>query len=257
MNYDSKKRTGSGESGWGFATPYVPLSTGQILPIGTSSGMSISVFVGRRMALFLAGSIMLLVLAIIAGCHFWIERSTAPHCHEKLDDVPAMKTALVLGCAPTVAGGRPNLFFTKRMEAAAALYQAGKVRALMVSGDNGTRKYDEATAMKEALVKLGVPAKNIHPDYAGFRTLDSVVRAREVFGQSEFIVVSQRFHNERAVFLARQHGIPAVAYDAAAVRHSRALLTHLREWLVRVQVVLDVTVLGTKPKFLGDPVVIP
>jgi SanA protein len=194
--------------------------------------------------------------ALVVGCHYWVEAVAGPFCHGDLAQVPKMKAAVVLGCAPTIQG-RPNLFFTKRMEAAVRLHQSGKVEALIVSGDNGSKEYDEATAMKVALVKVGIPEKAIYLDYAGFRTLDSVVRAKEVFGQEAFVVVSQRFHNERAVFLARQSGIHAVGYDAADLRGSRGLMTHLREYLARVQAVLDVTLLGTQPKFLGEAVVIP
>ena len=191
----------------------------------------------------------------VAACHVGVKVVAGPHCHVKIDGLPKMKAGLVLGCAPTVQG-RPNLFFTKRIQAAALLMKSGKVQVLIVSGDNSNPQYDEATAMKDALVKAGVPEKRIYLDYAGFRTLDSVVRAKEVFGQVAFIVVSQRFHNERAVFLARRVGINAVGYDAGDVGGRGGLLTHLREYLARVQAVLDVEVLGTEPKFLGAPVLI-
>jgi SanA protein len=194
--------------------------------------------------------------ALVLGCHYWVEAVAGPFCHGDLAKVPKMKAAVVLGCAPTIQG-RPNLFFTKRMEAAVRLHQKGKVDALIVSGDNGSKEYDEATAMKEALVKAGIPAASVYLDYAGFRTLDSVVRAKEIFGQEAFVVVSQRFHNERAVFLARQRGLKAVGYDAGDLRGRGGLMTHLREYLARVQAVLDVTLLGTQPRFLGAPVVIP
>lgn len=194
-------------------------------------------------------------VALVGVCHLWVEGVAGAFCHGDLSTVPKMKVALVLGCAPTVQG-RPNLFFTKRMEAAVRLHQSGKVEALIVSGDNGSKEYDESTAMKDALVKAGIPEKAIYLDYAGFRTLDSVVRAKEVFGQESFVVVSQRFHNERAVFLARQSGIHAVGYDASDLRGSRGMMTHLREYLARVQAVLDVKLLGTQPKFLGEAVVI-
>lgn len=196
-----------------------------------------------------------LIFLVVAGCHLWVENVAGPKCHARIDALPKVKTGLVLGCAPTIQG-RSNLFFTRRMEAAARLFHSGKVEVLIVSGDNGNRKYDEATAMKDALVKAGVAEKRIFLDYAGFRTLDSVVRAKEVFGQEAFIVVSQRFHNERAVFLARRLGIDAVGYDAGDVKGRGGLLTHLREYLARVQAVLDVEVLGTGPKFLGPPVLV-
>ena len=171
--------------------------------------------------------------ALVVGCHYWVEAVAGPFYHGDLAKVPKMKAAVV------------------------RLHQKGKVDALIVSGDNGSKEYDEATAMKDALVKAGIPEKAIYLHYAGFRTLDSVVRAKEIFGQEAFVVVSQRFHNERAVFLARQSGIQAVGYDAADLRGSRGMMTHLREYLARVQAVLDVKLLGTQPKFSGEAVVIP
>jgi SanA protein len=203
--------------------------------------------------------IPLVVLGLLGAAwaaHAWVGAEAGPFCVEDVPAVPARKAALVLGCAPTVQG-RPNRFFTGRIEAAARLHQAGKVKALIVSGDNSTTQYDEPTAMKQALMKAGVPESAIHLDYAGFRTLDSVVRAREVFGQEAFVVVSQRFHNERAVFLARRLGMEATGFNAADVPGRRGLRTRLREYLARVQAVLDVTVLGTQPKFLGPKVEVP
>ncbi len=194
-----------------------------------------------------------LVALIIWGCDAWVKRSAAGRCHRKLESVPITPVALVLGCSPKVAG-RTNLFFGHRINAAVALHRAGKVKAFIVSGDNGTHDYDEPTAMKEALIARGIPDAAIYCDYAGFRTLDSVVRAQSIFGQSRFIVVSQHFHNERAIFLARRHGLDALGFDAEDVSRSIAPTTYLREYLARVQAVLDTTLLGTKPKFSGPPV---
>jgi SanA protein len=194
-----------------------------------------------------------LVALIIWGCDAWVKRSASSRCHSKMESVPATPVALVLGCSPKVAG-LSNLFFVHRINAAVALYRVGKVKAFIVSGDNGSHAYDEPTAMKEAMVAQGVPEAAIYCDYAGFRTLDSVVRAQSIFGQSRFIVVSQHFHNARAIFLARRHGLDAIGFDAADVSRSIAPSTYLREYLARVQAVLDVTLLGTKPKFNGPPV---
>lgn len=185
--------------------------------------------------------------------NLWVEGASSRFCHSRLEEVPELPVALVLGCSPEIAG-RPNLFYVYRMDAAVRLYQAGRVRALIVSGDNGAKNYDEPTAMKEDLVRRGVPAEAVYCDYAGFRTLDSVVRAERIFGQKRFVVVSQRFHNERAVFLARRHGLQAEAFDARDVTGNPGLMTHLREYLARVQAVLDVTLLRTKPRFEGPPV---
>jgi SanA protein len=143
------------------------------------------------------------------------------------------------------------------MEAAASLFKAGKVKALIVSGDNGSQGYDEPTEMKRVLVQMGVPEAQIVCDYAGFRTLDSVVRAREVFGQQRVIFVSQPFHNARAIYLAKAFGIEAWGLNAADVPVALSVKTYLREKLACVKAVLDVNVLGTQPKFLGEKVAVP
>lgn len=167
--------------------------------------------------------------------------------------VPARKVGLVLGTSEWLANGRKNLFFTYRIEAAAALYKAGKVQHLIVSGDNGTLRYDEPTAMRNALVEAGVPPEAITLDYAGFRTLDSVVRATKVFGVKDYIVISQRFHNQRAIYLADHYGADAIGFCARDVPQYAAFKTRLRELGARVKVVLDLYLLDTKPRFEGPP----
>lgn len=195
-----------------------------------------------------------LAAALVFGCDAWVRRIGGSFCHATLDNLPEANVALVLGCSPRLADGRQNLFFSRRIQAAAELYHAGKVRALIVSGDNGSTHYDEPTAMKEALMQAGVPEAAIHCDYAGFRTLDSVVRAHAIFGQRQFLIVSQRFHNERAVFLARRRGLEAHGFDAPEVSRRTAPTTYAREYLARVKAVLDVTLLHTRPKYLGTPI---
>jgi len=172
------------------------------------------------------------------------------------DSVPGHRTALVLGCARTLSNGRPNQYFLHRIRTAAALYRAGRVDCLIVSGDNHRVGYDEATDMRDALVDEGVPADRISRDFAGFRTLDSVIRAREVFCQEKFVIVSQRFHNERALFIARAHGIDAVALDAPDVATLGGLKTRVREAFARTKAVADVWLFGTEPRFLGPKVMI-
>jgi SanA protein len=142
------------------------------------------------------------------------------------------------------------------MDAAARLYHSGKVEYLLVSGDNHRHGYDEPTAMREALVARRVPADHIVLDYAGFRTLDSVVRAKEVFGLSSYVLVSQRFHNERALYLAKAFGLDVVAYNAKSVEGVTGDATWFREPLARLRAVLDVRILGTRPRFTGARVVI-
>lgn len=200
-------------------------------------------------------------VVLVSGCatllivaDLWVRAVGASHSHDLASDVPETRVAVVLGCAERLADGRPNRFFRHRIEAAAELYRQGRVRGLIVSGDNRRKDYDEPGAMREALAAAGVPRDRIWCDYAGLRTLDSVFRARRIFGQDEFIVVSQRFHNERAVFLGRRLGLKVHGFNAADVPVAAAPTTYLREALARVKAVLDATVLGTQPRHGGPPV---
>lgn len=170
------------------------------------------------------------------------------------EQLPRRRAAVVLGCARHLPDGRENLYFRHRIAAAAKLYGSGRIDYLVVSGDNSRKNYDEPTAMREALVAAGVPAERIYRDYAGFRTLDSVVRAREIFGLEAPVFVSQRFHGERALYLARHHGLEALAFAASDPPRRLALKTRLREVAARAAAVLDVRILGRRPRFLGEPV---
>ena len=196
-------------------------------------------------------------LGFVFGCEWWVGRSAEGRCFDAVEGVPEAPVAVVLGTSARLADGRANLFFLPRMEAAAALFKARKVKALIVSGDNGTQGYDEPTDMKRVLMQMGVPAEKVVCDYAGFRTLDSVVRAKEVFGQQRMIFVSQRFHNARAIYLAQAFGIEAYGMDAKDVPVALSVKTFLREKLACVKAVLDVNVLGTQPRFLGEKESVP
>jgi SanA protein len=168
--------------------------------------------------------------------------------------IPHRHVGLVLGCQKYLSGNRPNLFFQNRIAAAVELYRGGKVDYLLVSGDNHTRGYDETTDLRNALLEQGVPAEKIYADYAGFRTLDSVVRAKEVFGQSEVTVISQQFHNQRAIFIASHRGLDAIGFNAPDVDAYKSFGTRLREQFARVKAVLDIYVLKKQPHFLGEKV---
>lgn len=193
--------------------------------------------------------------ATAAVVWFWaaldIGPSVAPFLRSRVDELPNVRVGLVLGCSPVVEGGRKNLFFARRIAAASELFRAGKVQYLLVSGDNSRPDYDEPSEMRRALVAAGVPETRIVADYAGFRTLDSVARAQMVFGIDEVIFVSQRFHNERAVYLARARGMKAYGYDAADVGGAEGLRTKAREVVSRLVAVLDVNVLRSAPRYAG------
>ncbi len=193
---------------------------------------------------------------MIIGSHCWVEWSTDGDVFEDIRKVPENQVGLVLGTSKHAKEGGDNLFFTYRMEAAVELFRAGKIQHILVSGDNHTKWYNEPSSMKKVLMKKGIPSEKIHLDYAGFRTLDSVIRSKKIFGQDSITIVSQDFHAERAVFLAQKNGIKAVGYSAKDLSQGGLQSTHLREYLARVRAVIDV-IIGKEPKFLGKKVPIP
>lgn len=167
--------------------------------------------------------------------------------------VPENRVVIVLGTSPYV-GKRKNLFFEARMNATAALWKGRRIQRILVSGDNGTKNYDEPTAMRDALVKRGVPTDVITLDHAGFRTLDTMARAKSVFDLDKATVVTDDFHLPRALFLAKAHGIEAVGFESERIPLDSSVKTRLREVGSRVKAWLDVYILGTKPKFYGSKV---
>lgn len=196
-------------------------------------------------------------LCAILGCgalwwsHYVVQRSSAGIVFADASSIPKRKVALVLGCSPTVGSGRPNLFFTYRMDAAFELWRSGKADFLLVSGDNHIVGYDEPSEMRNALIERGVPSEVIVRDFAGLRTLDSVLRAERVFGETSICIVSQEDHVKRAIYIAKQSGIDAIGYPAKAVPLRRGFQTSFRESLARVQAVVDVTMLQRQPRHLG------
>ena len=204
-----------------------------------------------RAALYLgAAGVAAVVLPV-----WLIHRAAGQRIFGDLASVPANDVGLVLGTSKsTLPGGFVNPHFAHRMEAAAALLHAGKVRHLLVSGNNDGQGYDEPADMKKALLALGVPMEAMTLDNAGFRTLDSVVRAKEVFGQRRLTIITDRFHCFRAVFLARHYGIDAVGYPSREVELRYSAKSRLREVLADAKACLDLYVLHTRPRFLGGPI---
>jgi SanA protein len=183
-----------------------------------------------------------------------IDRAAAGRVYSDVNLVPHRRVGLVLGCSEHLGGGYINPFFTTRIQAAADLFRAGKVDYLVVSGDNHRKGYDEPTDMKCALMRAGIPANRIQCDYAGFRTLDSVVRAKAVFGQNQITVISQDFHARRAIFLAHHHDVDAIAFAAPDIDPYSSFTTRCREQLSKVNAVLDIYLFHRHPKFLGPKV---
>lgn len=193
----------------------------------------------------LCGFFMLLLLL---SCYGWISYSSSKRIYTTINDVPECRVGLVLGCR------KGTLYFSKRIKAAVELYRGGKVDYLLVSGDNHVLGYNEPADMRDALVMLGVPANRVVMDFAGFRTLDSVVRAKHVFKLTDMVIISQRFHVERALYLASHNGINAVGYCADDVPQRYGARTMIRELGARVMAIVDLKILGRKPKFLGPEI---
>lgn len=196
---------------------------------------------------------LFLLASAVALANLWVCQAARGRLAQNILDLPENDVALVLGTAPTI-GRWSNPFFVGRITAAAELFNQGKVKHLLVSGDNSRRSYDEPTAMRDALIARGVPETAITRDYAGFRTLDSMARARAVFGLRRVTVVTDEFHQARALFLAKAHGLDAVGFPSAKVPFRWAKKTLLREIGSRVKAWLDVYILRTQPHFYG-PVV--
>ncbi|MEI6149964.1 MAG: ElyC/SanA/YdcF family protein [bacterium] len=205
----------------------------------------------RRARKAIAATAVVLVAGAFIGSGALIRTAAQGRTYSDVSAIPHRKVGLLLGCSRRLSDGRANLFFAHRVAAAAQLYKARKVDYLIVSGDNHMAGYDEATDMKRALVAAGIPEQRIYCDYAGFRTLDSVVRAKEVFGQTAVTVISQEFHNRRAIYIARSQGIDALGFNAKEVDAFNSFRTKVRERFALVKTVLDVCLLGTHPKFLG------
>jgi SanA protein len=196
------------------------------------------------------------LFVIVSVCDAVIRQDSAGLHTDDPGAIPPHNVGLVLGCSPTLANGRPNLYFENRIDAAERAWSTGKISYLIVSGDNGRESYNEPDRMRDALVARGVPEGRIIRDFAGFRTLDSIIRATDVFQQKRILVISQRFHNERAIFIARSRGIEARGLNVEDVSRFRGWKTKTREKLARVKTVLDLYLLGTTPRFLGDPITI-
>lgn len=197
------------------------------------------------------GLIVFLMVVLVLGLNFWIVSSTQDRIYYHVSEVPPKRVALLLGTSKRTVDGGTNKYFAERMKAAAELFHRGVIEHIIVSGDNRTVYYNEPRDMLNALIELGVPEGSITLDYAGFRTLDSVVRAKEVFGQEELMIITQDFHCYRALFIADYHGLNAVAFSADN-KDQLPFNLAMRETLARAKAVFDLYLLNQEPKFLGE-----
>ncbi len=177
------------------------------------------------------------------------------YTYNDINEITENKVGLLLGTAKSLTSGYENLYYTYRINATVQLYKNNKIEYILISGDNSRSDYDEPSDMKNDLIKRGIPENKIYLDYAGFRTLDSIIRAKEIFGQNQITIISQQFHNERSIFIAKNKGIKAIGFNAKNVPIKYGIKVIIREKLARVKVVLDI-IFNKKPKFLGDKIAI-
>jgi len=183
----------------------------------------------------------------------WVTSSTQNQLYSEINNIPKNKVGLVLGTSKYLSKYSLNPYYMFRINAAVALFRAGKIDYILVSGDNSTEHYNEPEKMKKDLVAQGIPEAKIFTDYAGFRTLDSILRCKEVFGEDHITIISQPFHNERALFIANRKGLTAVAYNAKDVVGGNGFKVLFREKFARVKMLLDLAI-NTKPKYYGPKI---
>lgn len=204
--------------------------------------------------ILLVAVILVFILAgVILAANYAVEYNARGKTFDTDTEIKKNRVGLVLGTSKRVATGQLNLYFLYRVEAAVKLYNAGKIQFILVSGDNSQKEYNEPMDLKRALIKAGIPSEHIFLDYAGFRTLDSIVRAKKIFNQTSITIISQKFHNERAIYIAEKNGMDAVGFNARAVEGRVAARTNSREYLARVKLFIDL-LFNVEPKFLGEKI---
>ena len=197
--------------------------------------------------------IIIAIAIVIVGCYLLVKCKTKEKTFDNIGDVPYNEVGILLGTSPRVANGNPNFYYINRITATADLYKAGKINRIIASGGDYSQRasggYNELIAMRDSLVIRGVPDSVIILDYDGTRTLNSIVKAKEIYGIDRFTIISQEYHNERAIFLASLNGIDAVGYNAKPSHIKiKRIKNEGREFFARVKLFVDV-ILGEKPKF--------
>ncbi|WP_428943525.1 outer membrane permeability protein SanA [Pantoea sp. FN060301] len=199
--------------------------------------------------------IVTLIVVTALGLDRWISIKTAPYVYDDLKTLPHRQVGVVLGTAKYYRAGGINQYYLYRIQGALNAYNSGKVNYLLLSGDNALQSYNEPMTMRRDLIAAGVPASDIVLDYAGFRTLDSIVRTRKVFDTNDFIIITQRFHCERALFIALHMGIQAQCYAVPSPKNM--LNIRVREVGARLGALADLFLMKREPRFLGPLVPIP
>lgn len=198
-----------------------------------------------RRIIVITGILMIIILAVPVYVKYSVGRSI----FQKSVNLPHKEFAIVLG-AGVKKNGKPGCFLKQRLDDSVYLYNKGIIKKVLVSGDNGEKSYDEISAMNQYLLNAGIPQNKIFGDYAGFDTYSTMSRASKVFGIKDAVIVTQKFHLIRSVYLAQQKGIKAVGYSSSS-KGQRQYFT--REWFATIKSFFD-CVIDRKPKFLGKKV---
>lgn len=193
------------------------------------------------------------IFILIFFSNYTITQSTKNKTFSDISAIQKNRVGLLLGTAKYYKAGGINLYFKYRIDAAVELYKHDKIDFILVSGDNSTQYYNEPITFKKELIKRGIPEEVIFLDYAGFRTLDSVVRAAAIFGQENITIISQQFHNERAIYIADKKGINAIGFNARDIDGKNGIKVKLREYLARTKAFLDIA-FDVEPKFYGEKI---
>jgi SanA protein len=210
----------------------------------------------RKIVLISLVAITIVAFLLIYICNKAIINTAKGKLYSDTKTIPFNRVGLLLGTTRAGLHGHINPYYHYRIQAAAQLIKEGKIKYLVISGDNGRKDYNEPELMRADLMKEGIDSTIIYLDYAGFRTFDSIVRLKEIFGQETVTIISQPFHNERAIYIASREGIAAIGYNAKDVSARQGIKTNVREKLARVKVFVDY-LFSVKPKYLGNRITIP
>jgi SanA protein len=197
--------------------------------------------------------VILLLSVFVVVSNIWVVTSTKSRILDAVSELPEKSVALVLGTSNKLVDGSPNPYFIERIQLAADLFRQGKISHFILSGDNRSKYYNEPIEMRKALIKQGVPDSLITLDFAGLRTLDSIVRSKEIFGQNKIVIVTQSFHCYRALFISEFYGIDAVTLLTSNPDPHTSLRINIREWFARAKAVADLYIFNTTPRHLGSP----
>jgi SanA protein len=200
--------------------------------------------------IFLIFSVIIIFILI----NFRISSFSKKYLYNEIKNIPVNKTGLLLGTSKYLITGNINPYFKYRINAAEKLYKNGKIKYIIASGDNRAKSYNEPVQMRKELLKRGIPKEAILLDFAGFRTLDSIIRCFKIFQQKSFTIISQKFHNERGVYIARYYDIDAIGFNAKDVIGTQGFKIKIREFFAKVIAMSDLYILKKQPKFLGEQI---